>query len=291
MKDLFSLTQLGLRTWQTILAFAGLFFGFSNTVAAQYGVMETTFRINGNVRSQECNIPVKGMKVTLEERYGDDPVNHYGNSALTDEKGNFCINLYNHYFGDRMRFIVKDIDSLENGSFNDTAFIIPSSDADFKRIDEGHWNRDYVYIKPVNIQLPTNGIPPCPEKLIIKDTLQIVEDLVPAISIPEKAEQNESIELIDTQTEMINDTIHPPSIVVYPNPDHGAFVIEVESSFETQAGLYIYDASYRLLNRKKIEIMEGMNSYRVVMSDYVPGNYFLIIRGKNIDFSEKIIHY
>jgi putative lipoprotein (rSAM/lipoprotein system) len=291
MKNYPKFRQMRLRTWQTVFAFIGMFFGINSNVAAQYGVVETTFRINGNIQSALCDTPVKGIRVKIDEIYGDKQINDYSNSVITDEKGDFKFQLYDHYNRDKIKFTITDIDDLNNGLYKDTVFIVPAADGDFKRSGEGHWTILYDYSKPLQVQLQSSGLPPCKEVPLNSDTLQVPAEPAPAMVISPAADQDETGELTALLSEPINDPDQPSLIKIYPNPNHGAFVVEVESSTETKAEMYLFDAVYRQLSKTNIDILQGTNRFPVDMQPYSPGSYFLIIRGKGIDHSEKVIHY
>jgi hypothetical protein len=54
-----------LKSFASLLA---MIFGFSATVSAQYGVMETTYKIDGNINELLSNIPIEDIKVSIKSK-------------------------------------------------------------------------------------------------------------------------------------------------------------------------------------------------------------------------------
>jgi hypothetical protein len=53
---------------KSIASLLAMIFGFSATVSAQYGVMETTYKIDGNINELLSNIPIEGIKVSMKSK-------------------------------------------------------------------------------------------------------------------------------------------------------------------------------------------------------------------------------
>jgi hypothetical protein len=82
-------------------------------------------KLTGKVTSKTTNLPIKGIKVTVNDWY---------NYGITDENGNFDFyaEIPNwvyyrdnvHYTPDSIRVHFLDIDSIENGYFADKTIIV-----------------------------------------------------------------------------------------------------------------------------------------------------------------------
>jgi hypothetical protein len=70
-------------------------------------------------------------------------------------------------------------------------------------------------------------------------------------------------------------------IQIFPNPSPGRFTVTVYSQEEKDAGIVLYDALGRLLERKKIHCEPGMNNIEWNISKYASGTYHLLF--ENLD--------
>ena len=101
---------------------------------ACYGVVDTySIRLTGIVKSKTTNLPIKGIKVMVN---GEARYEAYENCGFTNEEGQFDFyaevpkwDYYDNvdstrYPADSVRVRFLDIDSTENGYFEDKAMII-----------------------------------------------------------------------------------------------------------------------------------------------------------------------
>jgi putative lipoprotein (rSAM/lipoprotein system) len=83
------------------------------------------FKITGTVQSADQSLPVKGLSVSVS-----DTMNTFINidSTKTDSLGRYLLNFLNAHRKNMWNLKVKDIDSMENGSFimKDTIVSIPA---------------------------------------------------------------------------------------------------------------------------------------------------------------------
>ena len=108
---------------------------------ACYGMWEDDFydiKLTGTVISKTTSLPIKGIKVTVNEGI---------NYGMTDDNGKFDFyapipydDYYNkdstvHYTPDQVRIHFRDIDGIENGFFRDTTIIIDPAHKDEVRIN------------------------------------------------------------------------------------------------------------------------------------------------------------
>jgi hypothetical protein len=153
------------KSWRTLLALAGIFLGFNATVAAQYGVIETTFRINGNIHSAACNIPLEHINIKAEGQPQDKNDDPYVMTGETDSNGNFIIVLDRYHLADNIRIAASSPDRR----YRDTVFVIPAAIGNFISGQRGGWHIDYEYKDPVDIRLTDTGVPPCKRTSIVPD--------------------------------------------------------------------------------------------------------------------------
>jgi len=109
---------------------------------ACYGVPRDDYydvKLTGTVKSKTTDLPVKGIKVVVNDGYCYNEKNNYG---FTDENGNFNFyasvpgrDYYDHefkrdstrdyrYTSDSVYIHFLDIDGLENGDFEDKTIIV-----------------------------------------------------------------------------------------------------------------------------------------------------------------------
>ena len=93
-------------------------------------------KMTGTVKSKTTNLPIKGIKVTVNNEY---------NHGITDENGKFDFyasvprdDFDDYYYSDspsdsvRVNFL--DVDGIKNGKFKDTTIIINPANKDEVRI-------------------------------------------------------------------------------------------------------------------------------------------------------------
>ncbi len=68
-------------------------------------------------------------------------------------------------------------------------------------------------------------------------------------------------------------------IILYPNPNSGEFFIELNSSTETMANLYVVDISGRVLYTQSISLQEGLTQIQMSRPELPAGIYFIKVDG------------
>ncbi|HNW70817.1 MAG TPA: radical SAM-associated putative lipoprotein [Bacteroidales bacterium] len=119
-----------------------IIFGFSGTVAAQYGVVENHYLIKGNVMSEKCNNAIPKIKITLRATNAKSEKEDL--EVYTDEKGNFSID--NMYFrSDQDYFLIaQDTDGQANkGDFQSSRQLITLNEKDFAKTAYENWDQYY----------------------------------------------------------------------------------------------------------------------------------------------------
>jgi len=95
-----------------LFSLVALIFGFSGSVAAQYGVPENHYLVKGKVISEKCQDAVPQIKITLRATDADG-VDH-DMPAITDENGNFSVdNPYIKTYSEYL-LIAEDVDGTQN---------------------------------------------------------------------------------------------------------------------------------------------------------------------------------
>ena len=106
--------KLYFRFISTTLAIIGLVVGFSAKVIAQYGAPPVSFRINGNIKSKECNVPIPNIQLSVT---GNG--NNYEQKFQSTLNGDFYIRLYDYdsdYQSAReLTIVATDIDGAASG--------------------------------------------------------------------------------------------------------------------------------------------------------------------------------
>ena len=114
----------------------GIFKGISLTAVAFIfqacygpgGDMCNDVKFTGTVKSKTSNMPIKGIKVSVNDNMG-----------ITDEKGNFnfyasiCYDDYDN--NDQVKVHFDDIDGVENGHFDDTTITVKPKNQNEVRIN------------------------------------------------------------------------------------------------------------------------------------------------------------
>ena len=135
-----------LRTIFGCISFTAVAFAFQ----ACYGTFDRFYdiKLTGTVKSKTTNLPIEGIKITVNDGY-DDGI-HY-NYGLTDKNGKFAFyasvpnvefwahSVYNdsivHYIPDSVRVQFIDIDDIKNGYFENQTVIINPAHKDEVKIN------------------------------------------------------------------------------------------------------------------------------------------------------------
>jgi putative lipoprotein (rSAM/lipoprotein system) len=107
--------------------------------APMYGMPNADYKVSGTVLSADQNLPIKGLSISIR-----DTMNTSGiiDSTETDSLGRYSMQFSGFPRENTWDLKVKDIDSIENGSFitKDTIISIPESDL---QEPSGNWYKGH----------------------------------------------------------------------------------------------------------------------------------------------------
>ena len=143
-----------------LFSLVALIFGFSGSVAAQYGVPENHYLVKGKVISEKCQDAVPQIKITLRATDADG-VDH-DMPAITDENGNFSVdNPYIKTYSEYL-LIAEDVDGTQNkGDFEPLRQWIVLGTGDFENSTTENWDRYFESKKLYNFALKMRKDEPC----------------------------------------------------------------------------------------------------------------------------------
>jgi|WetSurMetagenome_2_1015567.scaffolds.fasta_scaffold04603_7 putative lipoprotein (rSAM/lipoprotein system) len=100
-----------------------------------YGMPYADYQISGTVLSADQDAPVKGLSVSLRDTLNASAIT---DSGVTDSLGRYSLQFSGAPWENTWVLKVRDVDSIENGSFRakDTVISIPESDL---REPSGNW--------------------------------------------------------------------------------------------------------------------------------------------------------
>jgi len=139
-----------LKRYNTLLSFLLSILGFGaacslsgceyGILVAEYGTPYATFKVNGNVKSEETSDNIPNIRVVM----GVD-------TAFTDAQGNFQVSASD--FPDDQTFLVefKDIDGETNGEYQPLDTIVEFIDPEFTG-GSGGWDNGETE-KEINVEL------------------------------------------------------------------------------------------------------------------------------------------
>ena len=67
------------------------------------------------------------------------------------------------------------------------------------------------------------------------------------------------------------------SIVIYPNPTENIFFIELNSNLKSEGSLKVMNMVGEILDHETIEVTSGLNQWKMDLSSYSSGVYFISI--------------
>lgn len=272
--------------WRILKAFSSLIvflFGFSTTLMAQYGVVETEFVFKGEVLSVKTGERIPGIKLTVNDENGNF---RQDNGLEQSDDGTFKI--YSYSYGGMSSFEIKaeDIDGDKNGgTYKPAGVIFSTRDNDFMRDTSRHgsWHRYYNYSKNLVILMEeeTPLTPVEPENPEPADTVKI------SGALPE-------ITLIADTIEESGSTIKPTALtiqdaLIFPNPTKGNITIEINPAQTQDIRISLYDSRNSLLREVLIPATEGTIRQQLDLSGYACGVYYIRIEGRSFRASGKVI--
>jgi putative lipoprotein (rSAM/lipoprotein system) len=272
--------------WRILKAFSSivvLLFGFSTTLMAQYGVVETEYIFKGEVLSANTGERIPGIKLNINrnnDRYYD------GNNLDSSGDGTFQIYSFAYSGSSEMEITAEDVDGNANGGAFKPASVkvLPQSD-EFTNSpnNQGHWHRYYEYSKKIIILMEeeTPLIPVEPETPEPKDTVTISGALTEIIVIPDSMAGSNSV---------VTNTDEPQkAALIFPNPTKGSVSIEINPSEAQDIVIYLFDSRYRKLKELFVPASECAVRQELDLSPYASGTYYVKIQGKSFNASGKIV--
>ena len=266
-----------LRSFASLLA---LLFGFSAKVAAQYGIIETTYKIDGLITDSEKKLPIEGIKISMK--------NHNFQNATTqsDSSGRFEFLLYDHQIGNTYYFTAEDIDGAwHRGEFlpNDTTMQINPSDF-LPPESNGHWEYERKYRQEINLKLE--------KKVVNNDTT------APAKQPPKDEEAINDNPIVIPKDSLLIESARPNIEIpsddwtiadIFPNPTAGKVEILIESQTEEELTLQLFDNNSKALLENTEHLQTGTNHFILDLKEFPAGNYLLIVLKKDNKIVKKII--
>ncbi len=69
---------------------------------------------------------------------------------------------------------------------------------------------------------------------------------------------------------------------IYPNPATDIATVRFNADVKEACTVSIMDAAGRMLSKQSLTVVTGVNTHSIVVSDYLPGTYFVMVQGKTI---------
>lgn len=139
------------RKYNAVISFFLAILGISNSCnlsrtleygapTQEYGTPHALYKVHGTISSKTTGAAVSGIEVTMQ-----------GDSTLTDNLGNYALEVYD--FPEDKTYIVsaKDVDGTTNGSFADKDTLVEFKETELSGGD-GDWDSGEVD-KTVNIKI------------------------------------------------------------------------------------------------------------------------------------------
>jgi hypothetical protein len=258
-----------------LIAFGGLFLGFSYQVIAQYGIMprfhQKEVEINGILLSTPCNEPIKNIKIS--DRW-NRPL------GFTNEKGEFKLkaNVYEEWDG-KMNVNPSIL------GFTDTSGMKIFSDTSHNLIP-GENGKASTYF------MTYTTTPSC-----IKEEMIAEEKFLKKKRFRKRNAKATSADSTITEIIAINSTaevsseisiLNKPSIYIFPNPGHDIFNIK-SSGINGEFMLSILDSRGALVFSKSIIVAKNEETISLDFSFLSPGMYYAELRNKGISLIGKFI--
>lgn len=254
------------RTLAKVLAFIGLFIGFSAEVLAQYGAPVYFFTFKGQVKDVECDQPVKNADVKLVNR---NTGREY--MATTDSLGNFQFmnERYRNY--NEFRLIISDPDKRKNGYFKPTSSNVLVNDSyRYGAPEELDTMKSDIFLVEYVRGAPCDNEPELQKPK--QDTAAIIPELLnPEDNTPENS-NNDPIESGLNEFTKFN---------LYPNPNEGNFYLEFFSETADPVQIQVISMNGALVHFEEYECHTGMNKVDLLMNEVAPGTYHCILRSRN----------
>lgn len=262
-----------LRSLSYTLATIGFLLGFTSKVLAQYGAWVASYKYMGQVKSEICNEPLKGIKVKLE----DENKNVFS-EVYTNETGQYNIRYYADYAVEKLFLTLTDEDGSENkGEF------MPLS----KAVERNVYKTDEIIMK-------YKGKVPCIKETELQNEMPVISDSIPAIVSPVINEAVIIQTTVDSagiqnakQTPLIPEPIE--NIIIYPNPNTGKFAISYTLHKKNYISLTVYSDNGQLIYTENFLSESGEHTKPIEMPLLAAGKYILTIKTNEKVYTRNII--
>jgi len=266
-----------LKSFASLLAFV---FGFSSGIMAQYGVMETYYKINGNISDLQNNLPIEGIKVAMKSK------DNLKSVTDTDKNGNFSFNMSRWNAENTYFFTAEDLDGEANrGEFmtKDTSLAITYQDFLIGE-SKSHWDIEKTYRFGVNMKL-------LKKEEAMKDTAEKTNE-------PKNAEDSVWVAplVLPKDTLVIGALVNGSANgegwtmdEIFPNPTSGKVEIRIDSKTDEDFTIQLFDEGYKLLATKAEHLQSGVNVFSLDLEQYARGDYFVVLMRKEGRMVKKVV--
>ncbi len=87
----------------------------------------------------------------------------------------------------------------------------------------------------------------------------------------------------------IADINQNPTLNIYPNPAHDLLFVEFSSKIAETYSIAIHDVLGKTLLTNNLDAVNGFNKFKISLSDFVPGVYFISLKANNQNIVRKIV--
>ncbi len=265
---------------KALASLLAMIFGFSATVAAQYGVVETIYKINGNINDLLSKVPIENIKVSMKSH--DNPKV----TTQSDSLGHFEFEMNRWTIDNTYYFTAEDMDGRAGGGDylpKDTSLRLAYED--FQRGDpRGQWQVEKTCRYQVNLKLPKAAV--------------VADKVDPPLQPPADSNEispnpillpNDTLLLSPAEVDAQYPTDEWTLTEVYPNPTNGLVEIVMDVKLAEEIRLQLYDDTYKILLERTEQLQSGRNKFSLDLKEYATGNYFMVMIRRDDRIVKKII--
>jgi hypothetical protein len=147
-----------------IILILGFVFGISQEVAAQYGIVISHYKMNGEVKMSDCDYSISGIKLSLKNARNGEILA----TAVSNSKGSFDLSFDNSVrpdYLDSLQLFAKDTDGAANWAEFDSSMInITFKGSALKIISNKEWDKYYEYPEEIFVGLKPKENSPCDDR-------------------------------------------------------------------------------------------------------------------------------
>ncbi len=251
-----------LRLWKSSFLFIFALFGINDTIVAQYGCIEFSYRVQGIVVDKDTKTPIPN--ITVKSKHRDRNL-----SLPTDSNGYF--QFHQSSVPDKMILEAKDIDGKENGGkYLPTKYELLAFEEDFEteEYSSSRWYWEIGYKDTIYIEMQKEKMPRPKTEHINAE-----EKSLEAI----KNEKDSIVEFLRKELDSTNFPLEDEDCILYPNPTNGMLHLYYFSKGKSIQKLQIYSIEGKLMLEENIaeQSFEIRRSFTV---DYwAKGVYLLLL--------------